>query len=205
MKALIIIISILSTTTYTMSDSNPPEPDSTPQVHWWSAAVNGMSADTINSLVRKGGQLLEEEGAKALEEIKKQASALDSGKLVQEGVQQLNQWIPSDINRLTAEGSRAAQGFIKDGKAMLEGSELSQEAIRRFNYAIDATTKAHYGALPADAWNWMKANPEKVAFHVVNGVIIFSPEIVSKPLLWSLGFMSNGPRVGKSFQCLPLI
>lgn len=187
-----------------MSDSKSPEPDSTPEAHWWTAAVNGKSADAVNSLVRKGGHLVQEEGAKALKKITNQTSALNSGKQVKEGIQRLNQRIPNDINRLTTKGSRAAHGFIQDGKAMLEGSELSQEAIRRFNDAIDATTKVHYGALPADAWNWMKANPDKVAFHVVNGVIIFSPEIVTKPLLWSLGFMSHGPRAGKSFQCLSL-
>jgi hypothetical protein len=51
--------------------------------------------------------------------------------------------------------------------------------------------------LPGQAKTWIAEHPYQTAFYIVNGVAFFFPSLMTGPLLWSLGWTSNGPRAGR--------
>lgn len=44
--------------------------------------------------------------------------------------------------------------------------------------------------------NWISEHPYQTAFHVVNGVIMFTPAAATVPILNMLGFSAAGPTAG---------
>lgn len=44
--------------------------------------------------------------------------------------------------------------------------------------------------------NWMAEHPYQTAFHVVNGVIMFTPAAATVPIFNMLGFSAAGPTAG---------
>ncbi|KFY32997.1 hypothetical protein V495_08530 [Pseudogymnoascus sp. VKM F-4514 (FW-929)] len=62
-----------------------------------------------------------------------------------------------------------------------------QDHVYRFNIAD----------VPPIVFGWMREHPGKTVFHIVNGVMVFTPGALTVPLLASMGWATSGP-VGSS-------
>ena len=98
-------------------------------------------------------------------------------------------------NQLSASAQskfQEAQGKIR----AVEYSKLPAEAQAKFHEAQDGILAVDFKSLPADVGDWIKAHPYQTAFHVVGGVVVFAPGLVTGPVLGLLGWTSVGPRAG---------
>lgn len=67
--------------------------------------------------------------------------------------------------------------------------------------AISQAYKINYAELPAEIKMWIVEHPYQTTFYIVNGIVFFYPELLTGPVLWSLGWTSAGPRAGNPPPC----
>lgn len=48
-----------------------------------------------------------------------------------------------------------------------------------------------YADLPEEIKTWIIEHPYQTTFYIVNGIVFFYPNLISGPVLWSLGWTSN--------------
>lgn len=51
--------------------------------------------------------------------------------------------------------------------------------------------------VPAVVYTWIAANPRQSALLLTNGALIFTPAVVTAPLLSTMGFAATGPVAGE--------
>lgn len=67
-----------------------------------------------------------------------------------------------------------------------------QDHVYRFNIAD----------VPPIVFRWMREHPGQTVFHIVNGVMVFTPGALTVPLLASMGWATSGPVGSESQLCL---
>jgi hypothetical protein len=67
-----------------------------------------------------------------------------------------------------------------------------QDHVYRFNIAD----------VPPIVFGWMREHPGQTVFHIVNGVMVFTPGALTVPLLASMGWATSGPVGSESQLCL---
>lgn len=92
----------------------------------------------------------------------------------------------------------ALKGAVLGQQGTDRFNHVKDQAVEQLNYAKEQAVKVDYGQLSSEILDWIQAHPYQTAFHVANGVVFFYPGLISKPILWGIGFGLSGPRAGKS-------
>lgn len=80
---------------------------------------------------------------------------------------------------------------------MLTGTSKPTKIPKALQSVVDRVYEINYAELPQELKTWIAEHPYQTAFHIVNGVVFFYPNLFTGPILWSLGWTSLGPRAGR--------
>lgn len=90
---------------------------------------------------------------------------------------------------------------IIPGIAKVNKKRVPEKLPEALESAISKAYEIDYADLPEEIKSWIIEHPYQTTFYIVNGIVFFYPQLITGPVLWSLGWTSAGPRAGKSAPC----
>ena len=81
--------------------------------------------------------------------------------------------------------------------ALLTGTSIPEKMPEALQSTVDKAYDVNYAELPQQVMTWIAEHPYQTTFHVADVILFFYPSLLTRPVFWSLGWTSVGPRASK--------